>query len=205
MSAISGVKREASALLKESAEKKGYDIDTRVMLARDLSGIFQGVSVKDLGFSDAGLLFLLEKDGKKVVHLNLTGLVSPDIGRILDLCPNIQGITAKSLGLNNESAVRLSACLEGRFLKYLDLQDNLIGDIGTIAISKIKGLKSLDLSMNLISNGGARAIAKIEGLDFLNVCENGIGDAEVYALMKKGIQNVFLPCPLFIKEEEEGV
>jgi hypothetical protein len=204
MSAISGVKRGASAGFEELAGKKRCDIETRVMEAKDLSGVFRGVAMKDLGLSEAGLLFLLEKDGKKVVHLNLTGLASPNIGEILGFCPNIQGITAKSLRMDNDGARRLCECVRDRPLKYLDLQDNLIGNIGTIAIAKIKGLKFLDLSMNLISNRGAIAISQIEGLEFLNICENGIGDEGIYALIKKGIRDVFLPCPLSIKEEDEG-
>ncbi len=62
-----------------------------------LSRIKEGVPVKDLGLTESSLLCLLRRNpGVNITHLNIDMLVITDIVSLLNLCPNLEVLSARS-------------------------------------------------------------------------------------------------------------
>ncbi len=163
-------------------------------------------SMKNLELTETLLLSLLQREKEtKIKTLNLDGIPITDIVTLLNLCsevdslsavfcnftsveakqiasyPNIHKLNLKSNSIGNEGAKAISTMSN---LTSLNLTSNHIGVVGIKAISLMGQMITLTLTWNAIGNEGAKVISTMSNLTSLNLTSNQIGVIGIKAISK---------------------
>lgn len=138
------------------------------------------------------------------IDINLISchLQDGDIANIVNFLKTLQPNSLEWLQLNNNDIGDQGASELGNFLSgdgasllskfvMLDLQDNHIGDVGAVSVSKISELEELNLSNNQIGDAGVEAIALNPTLIDLKLDGNHIGASGAAALGQAKSVNLF--------------
>ncbi len=145
----------------------------------------KGVSARELGLSEASLLKLLRtyKDHPSCIkHLKLDGIKITKMKSLLDLCPQIEVLSANHCGICLEQVRQLVNHEFSSKIRRLEFSGNYIGNEGAAEIAKMKELTELILSNALIYFPGIRSISSMEKLTTLWLGGNCIGNQSVRLL-----------------------